>query len=77
VISAEGRAIPDALTDSLLVEIKDSAYVSATRQVRIEAAAAANTGRESVLVTGTSSKISGPASDLFDQIIRRPDLGPQ
>jgi RHS repeat-associated protein len=77
VISAEGRAIPDALTDSLLVEIKDSAYVSATRQLRIEAAAAANSGRESVLVTGTNSKISGPASDLLDQIIRRPDLGPQ
>jgi hypothetical protein len=77
VITAEGRAVPDALTNSLSVEIKDSAYVSATRQVRIETGAAANSGQTSVLVTGTNTKITGPANDLFDQVIRRPDLGPQ
>jgi hypothetical protein len=33
VVTAEGRSIPDALTDTMSVEIKDSAYVSASRQL--------------------------------------------
>lgn len=44
VTTAEGTAIPDALTNSLSVEIKDSAYVSATRQLRVETGAAAASG---------------------------------
>src|SRR5262249_1516931 len=68
VKTAEGASIPDALTPSLSVEIKDSAYVSATRQVRIQTGAAAASGRLSTLVTGTNTRISGPARDLFDQI---------
>jgi len=77
VFTAEGRSVPDALTDSLSVEIKDSAYVSRTSQVRIQTDAARASGRQSVLVTGKETRVSGPASRAFDQIIGRSDLGPQ
>jgi RHS repeat-associated protein len=77
VITAEGRSVPDALTDSISVEIKDSAYVYRSRQVRIQTEAARASGRQSVLVTGTDTEVSGPASRAFDQIIRDPTLGPQ
>ena len=40
VSTAEGRSIPDALTDSLSVEIKDALNVSLTRQLRIQTEAA-------------------------------------
>ena len=53
VLTAEGRSVPDALTDSISVEIKDSAYVYRSRQVRIQTEAARESGRQSVLVTGT------------------------
>ncbi len=77
VATAEGRAIPDALTDVLSVEIKDAARVSATRQVRIQTDAASASGRQSVLVTGTRTHVTAPAQRRFDEIIRRDDLGPQ
>jgi hypothetical protein len=77
VITAEGRSIPDALTDTMSVEIKDSAYVSATRQMRIQAEAAETSGRESILITGTKTKISRKVWELFNRVIQRSDLGPQ
>jgi hypothetical protein len=77
VVSAEGRSVPDALTSTLSVEIKDSAYVSRTPQVRIQTDAARASGRQSVLVTGEETRVTGPASRAFDLIIRRPDLGPR
>jgi hypothetical protein len=77
VVTAEGRSIPDALTDTMSVEIKDSAYVSATRQLRIQAEAAATSGRQSILITGTKTKVSRKVWALFNQIIQRYDLGPQ
>jgi hypothetical protein len=77
VSTAEGRAVPDAMTDALSVEIKDAASVSRTRQVRIQTDAARNSGRESVLITGEKTCVSGPCARAFDQIIRRSDLGPQ
>jgi len=77
VWTAEGSAIPDALTDSLSVEIKDAARVDLTRQLRIETGAAEESGRASLLVTGDKTCVSGPCSRAFDQIIRRPDLGPK
>jgi RHS repeat-associated protein len=76
VTTAEGRAVPDALTKTLSVEVKDTASVSLTRQLRIETGAAADAGRQSVLVTGRNTTVSGPAKEAFDQIIRRTDLGP-
>lgn len=76
VSTAEGNAIPDALTDALSVDVKDAVNVSLTRQLRIETEAAREAGRESVLVTGKKTCISGPCENAFDKIIRRIDLGP-
>jgi hypothetical protein len=59
VTTAKGRAIPDALTDTASIEIKDAAYVSATRQLQIQTEAAKISGRESILIIGTKTKISG------------------
>ena len=77
VSTAEGKAIPDAKTATTSVEIKDTKTVSATAQVRIQTDAAKASGKESVLVTGTNTKVSGPAAEAFDKIIRREDLGPK
>ena len=77
VSTAEGRAIPDALTNSLSVEIKDAASVSRTLQVRVETEAARASGRESILITGKNTCVSGPCARSFDQVIRRIDLGPR
>ncbi len=77
VSTAEGRSIPDALTRSLSVEVKDTANVSLTRQLRIQTEAARASGRESVLITGENTCVSGACSRAFDTIIRRPDLGPR
>jgi len=77
VSTSEGRSKPDALTTNQSVEIKDSARVSLTRQLRIQTEAARNAGQQSVLVTGDKTCVSGPCSRAFDQVIRRPDLGPQ
>ena len=76
VRTGEGKAVPDALTSDELVEIKDTLCVSCTRQVRIETDAAAASGRRSVLVTGTNTRVTPQAEDAFDEIIRRDDLGP-
>jgi hypothetical protein len=77
VITAEGRSIPDALTDKISVEIKDAAYVSATRQLRIQSGAASASGRKSILITGAKTKISRKVWEIFNRVIRRSDLGPQ
>src|SRR5262249_18637951 len=77
VITSEGASIPDALTDTLSVEVKDAKTVSNTRQLRIQTKAAQNSNRESVLVTGQRTKVSNNAAKSFDRIIRREDLGPK
>jgi hypothetical protein len=77
VITAEGRSIPDALTQTMSVEIKDAAYVSATRQLRIQSGAASASGRKSILITGAETKISRKVWEIFNRVIRRSDLGPQ
>ncbi|MDE2154877.1 MAG: hypothetical protein KGJ32_03135 [Xanthomonadaceae bacterium] len=77
VRTAEGASIPDALTSTRSIEIKDAIRVERTRQVRIQTGAARETGLESVLITGERTCVSGPCTRAFDRIIRRPDLGPQ
>ncbi|WP_189644710.1 RHS repeat-associated core domain-containing protein [Luteimonas gilva] len=77
VSTAEGNAIPDGLTSTLSVEVKDAAKVSLTRQARIETQAAKEAGQTSVLVTGAKTCVSGNCEKAYDQIIRRTDLGPQ
>ena len=61
--------MPDALTDAASIEIKDAIYVSATRQLRIQTEAADILGRESILITGTKTKISGEVWRLFNRAI--------
>ncbi|MFE0754621.1 RHS repeat-associated core domain-containing protein [Inquilinus sp. NPDC058860] len=77
VVTAEGRAVPDALTAAISLEIKDRAFVAFTRQLRIETDAARAAGRASVLVTGERTCVSGRCTEAFDDIIRRSDLGPR
>jgi hypothetical protein len=77
VETSEGRSVPDALTNSQSIEIKDCISVSCTKQIRIQTEAASTSERQSVLVTGTKTRVSGPARRAFDDIIRRDDLGPQ
>jgi len=76
VTTAEGKAIPDALTEALSVEVKDTAKVSLTKQLRIQTGAAAQSGKRSVLITGEYTKVSKQADRAFDMVIRRLDLGP-
>lgn len=77
VATTEGASIPDALTKNKSIEIKDAACVSCTKQVRIQTKAAKEAGRESVLVTGSKTRISDNAKKAFDKIIERGDLGPK
>ena len=77
VSTAEGNSIPDALTSTKSIEIKDCISVSCTGQIRIQAQAARNSGRESILVTGKNTNVNQNTRDAFDRIIRRDDLGPQ
>lgn len=77
VVGKEGKSIPDALTASTSLEVKDSAVVNRTKQIRIQTDVAKASERESVLVTGTKTQVSGPAQQSFDKVIRRVDLGPQ
>ncbi|MFQ4138137.1 peroxidase family protein [Nodosilinea sp. PGN35] len=77
VASPEGYSVPDALTDDISVEIKDTQRVSNTQQIRIQTDAARVSGRTSILITGENTRVSRSAQESFDQIIRRSDLGPQ
>ena len=73
--TAEGVSIPDALTRTRSIEIKDTLRVNQTRQIWIQTEAAEQAGRKSILITGERTCVSGPCEEAFDQIIRRSDLG--
>jgi hypothetical protein len=77
VRTGEGASTPDALTKRQSIEIKDCIGVSCTKQIRIQTEAARRSGRQSTLITGDKTHVSGPAQRAFDNIIRRSDLGPQ
>ncbi|MGH8049591.1 MAG: RHS repeat-associated core domain-containing protein, partial [Arenimonas sp.] len=77
VMTAEGSAVPDGMTDNLLVEVKDVAKQSLTKQLRIETGAARAAGQKSILVTGKNTCVSGNCERAFDEVIRRTDLGPK
>jgi RHS repeat-associated protein len=72
--TCEGSSIPDGLTDTTLIEIKDRKDVYFTRQLRIETQGAGD--RETMLVTGVFSRIHGGANSAFTNIFQHPDLGP-
>ncbi|MBB1303849.1 hypothetical protein H5183_21370 [Pseudoalteromonas sp. SR44-8] len=75
VSTSEGNSVPDALTDTMSVEVKDVKNVSLTKQLRIQTQSAKAEGKTSVLVvTDKNEKISGPAKEAFDVIIKEKDL---
>ena len=76
VTTSKGSSIPDALTDTKSIEIKDTKRVSFTKQLEIQAESAQESGRKSVLITGERTSVSGKAESNFE-VIRREDLGPQ
>jgi len=77
VSTAEGNAIPDALTKNKSIEIKDTECVTCTKQIRIQTEAAKASGRESELITGTNTRVNEQTERAFTRVIRRDDLGPQ
>jgi hypothetical protein len=76
VFSPEGSSVPDALTSTELVEVKDRVYATKTRQLAIQAAAAKASGRRAILIVGMKTEVSKWVNDNFE-IEREPDLGPQ
>lgn len=69
VVTAEGIAIPDAITSTSLIEIKNVRKIYATRQLRIESEAARRAGKLSVLIHSERTvHISENAKRLFDII---------
>ncbi|MFT6426581.1 MAG: hypothetical protein ACJAYH_001106 [Celeribacter sp.] len=72
----EGNTIPDAIDDTKLVEIKDAKRVTDSKQARNQHAVAKERGVESVLVTGTNTRVSPKAEDRYGRVDRRDDLGP-
>ena len=76
VFSREGKSIPDVLTSTMSIEIKDTKMVYLTRQLRIQSDAAQAAGLTPRLITGTHTYVAPSVSSVF-KISRRPDLGPQ
>ena len=77
VRTEEGASIPDALTDTKVVEIKDTKGVSLTGQLRNHTRFAKDSGRKSVLITGENTRVTKNVDRAFDKIERQSDLGPQ
>ena len=65
VSTAEGKAIPDALTGQSSIEIKDTQVVNRTKQIRVQTQAAQTEGRQSILVTGSKTQDLRPRSRKF------------
>ena len=73
-----GNAInvkPDAIDTKQLTEIKDTKYVSNTKQIRGEREVAKQLGKDFKIVTGESTKVAKTIPK--EEIIRRSDIGPQ
>ncbi len=75
VKGCEGCSVPDYQNPTTVGEIKDSKRVSDSAQLRIQREAAAQSGRQHVVVTGTNSKVSKTVQDS-STVVRRKDLGP-
>ena len=72
----EGYSIPDALTDTELIEIKDTARVVSSRQARIQSQAARAMGLRSILYVGKNTVVSARVRALYDEVTPYPGLGP-
>ncbi|MEJ1250065.1 RHS repeat-associated core domain-containing protein [Denitratimonas tolerans] len=75
VSTSQGRTIPDFQNSVQVGEIKDTARVSDSSQLRAQREHAQATGREHVVVTGTNTQVSGTVRNQ-SKVIRRDDLGP-
>ncbi|MEW6558354.1 MAG: putative toxin [Elusimicrobiota bacterium] len=75
ISTEEGSSIPDALDENNSVEIKDSKYVSRTRQLRIQTESAQKSNRQSILIVGKNTRLSKTVQEAFDLIIRHSGLG--
>ncbi|MCI1729157.1 MAG: putative toxin [Chiayiivirga sp.] len=75
VTTSRGRTIPDFENPVQVGEIKDTARLSDSSQLRAQREHAQATGREHVIVTGTNTRVSGTVQSQ-STVIRRDDLGP-
>ena len=79
ISTAEGKSIPDALTPTHSIEIKDCIRVACTKQIRIQTDAARDSGRTPILITGENTHITNEVKRAFSEgyILKRSDLGPK
>ncbi|HBK55939.1 MAG TPA: hypothetical protein DDZ76_06610, partial [Xanthomonadales bacterium] len=71
--TSHGRTIPDFQSPTQVGEIKDTARVSDSAQLRAQREHAQRTEREHVVLTGTTSQVSGTVQSQ-SKVIRRDDL---
>ena len=67
--------IPDTITDTKIIEIKDVKSLSNTKQIRGERQVAQGTGKDFTIITGEKTHVSGNIPTK--EIRRRNDIGPQ
>lgn len=76
VSSNEGNSVPDAITDTHFVDVKDTKKVSDTKQMRIQRDAANAEGKEHMVIVGDHTQVSKSMARK-STIVRRSDLGPK
>ena len=67
--------IPDGITDTHVIEIKDTKKVYNSKQIRGERQYARDTGKKFIIITGEKTHVSKNIPP--EEIVRRKDLGPQ
>ena len=67
--------IPDAVTDTKIIEIKDVKSLSNTKQIRGERQVAQTEKKDFTIITGEKTHVSKKIPD--GEIVRRKDIGPQ
>ena len=77
------NVIPDAVTETRVIEIKDVKYLSKTKQIEGELNAAKQAGKEFQLFVGEKTTLSGPLTKLQEEesryfkIYKKKNLGPR
>ena len=77
VAGREGLSVPDFMNAGTIGEIKDTARVANTRQLRIQREAATASGRSHVVVTGANTKVTPAVTQRGTEVKRLPGIGPQ
>jgi len=77
VRGCEGCSIPDYQNATTIGENKDAKRVTDSSQLRIQRGAAATSGREHVVQTGTNTRVTSTVERRGTRIERRDDLGPK